>query len=93
MAYRNHARNCAGGVAGLDLPRACRHDERMTMDADGAAEFDYLDRDGAIFRRRKGQPGMSVNDVLIDGNWQPYRGDAFAAGMWGDVIPKPEFAG
>lgn len=59
------------------------------MDTDGAEEFDYLDRDGAIFRRRKGQPGRSVQDVLVNGKWTPYKGDAFAVGMWGDVIPNP----
>lgn len=52
-------------------------------------EYDFLDHDGAQFRRRKGQLGVGVNDVLIRGQWEPYKGDAFAVGMWGDPIPDP----
>jgi hypothetical protein len=52
------------------------------------ADYDYLERDGAYFRRRSGKATGSVDDVLHGDKWVPYEGDALEAGAWGATRAK-----
>ncbi|MGI4795092.1 MAG: hypothetical protein ACRYG8_13670 [Janthinobacterium lividum] len=60
------------------------------MDPEGmSADFDYLEYDGAYFRRRKGRPGISVEDVLHGDHWVPYQGDRYERGAYGTPCVDP----
>lgn len=56
---------------------------------DAAAEYDYIEYDGAHFRRCKSKPGLSVEDVLHDGRWVPYQGDRYERGAYGSPCHNP----
>lgn len=58
-----------------------------------AAAYDFVDHDGATFRRRRGKVSWAVDDVLHGDKWEPYTGDALEAGQFGDSIDAPENAG
>jgi hypothetical protein len=51
--------------------------------------WEFRDRDGAIFRRPKGEPG-GVTDVWVKGAWKPYKGDRTAAYLESDPAEDPE---
>ncbi len=56
--------------------------------ADDVSSFEYLNGDNVFYRRRAGT-GAAVDDVLQDGMWRPYAGDAFAAGTNSDRCEDP----
>lgn len=50
----------------------------------------YFDLDGAKFRRRAGVSYRSVDDVLVDGKWEPYEGsDPLKPAVFGNEIEDP----
>ena len=53
------------------------------------AEWEYLDHEGAQFRRRAGNASWAVDDVLHGREWKPYQGDRLHVGTFGDIIDDP----
>jgi hypothetical protein len=51
-------------------------------------EWEYFDRDGAIFRRPKGNIGR-VTHVHSNGEWKEYAGDGLLPSLFGDRINDP----
>ncbi len=54
-----------------------------------AIKYSYFDLDGAYFRRADGLGTRSVDDVLHEGEWKPYRGDCLRPALFGDQIEDP----
>jgi len=48
----------------------------------------YFHHDNAYFRRRGDSGNMGVEDVLSDGKWVPYEGDAIKPVLFGDVVDE-----
>lgn len=62
----------------------------MTITTPTKGTYSYFDLDGAKFRRFNNGFTESVDDVLEDGAWVPYRGsDPLKPAHWGDQIPDP----
>lgn len=56
----------------------------------GGDLYTYLEHDNAYFRRRENGQTRSVDDVLIGGQWKPYKGrDPLAPGVYGAPVDDP----
>ena len=56
-------------------------------------KYNYFEKDGAIFRRKKSVKTMSVEDVKTPDGWKPYQGDRLAPVYFGDSISEEEACG
>lgn len=75
--------------SGKDKPmaKAMRSGRKMNGKAGGAA---YFEHEGAYYRRTAPERYQSIDDVLVDGAWQPYKGaDRIKPAMFGDPVPDP----
>ncbi len=62
----------------------------MTTTTPPKGTYSFFDLDGAKFRRFNNGVTESVDDVLEDGTWVPYRGsDPLKPAMFGDQIRDP----
>ena len=56
----------------------------------GSGKFSFFDHEGAQFRRADNGLSRGVDDVLLNGKWQPYKGsDRLQPALYGDEISDP----
>ena len=59
------------------------HSGEAVEKAMGMEGWDFIDHEGATFRRRRGEVSWAVDDVFANGRWSPYAGDALKVGTYG----------
>jgi hypothetical protein len=50
------------------------------------AKYDIYEKDGAVFRKPSERKHGIVDDVQVDGEWRPYRGDRMAPVSFGTFL-------
>lgn len=55
-----------------------------------ADDFDYFEKDGAYFRRRKSLGLMGVHEVRAGNSWKPYHGNSMAPPTFGSRVSEEE---
>jgi hypothetical protein len=53
-------------------------------------DWEYFERDGACFRRKKSLGFIDVNEVRAGNKWKPYNGELVKPAIFGDEVSEEE---